>query len=74
MTSEEWKKLCEGCRYYRATCSRTAPYFCHYCVDTGKLRGPQEPGKCDKKDTAKKRKIVGPRVGRRKSRVVYKDI
>ena len=74
MTSGEWKKLCEGCRYYRSTASQTSLYFCHYCLDTGHLRGKQESEHCNKKEIGRKHKIVRPTLGNKRAKVTYEDM
>lgn len=48
--------------------------FCHYCIDNGKLKGPQEPGKCDKKEIGRKHKIVRPTLGNKRAKITYEDM
>lgn len=71
----DFENMCKDCRYWRAANGQDKYFkFCHYCVDTGHLRGKQEPGQCDKKELGKKRKIVRPVTGYKKSKVEFRDV
>lgn len=65
----DWEKICKGCKFYKID-NGSGFAYCHYFLDTGKLKGPLKDGKCGKKETGRKvRKRVCPAAGNRKAKV-----
>ena len=69
----DWKTMCIGCGHHRGDGDSTFKY-CHYYLDTGKLRGKLVDGKCNKKTQRRVRKIVKPAVGDNKAIIIYQVV
>ena len=48
-------KSCKGCIYYRYLALNS--FACHYCIDTGELKGCRADN-CDKKKMGRKRREI----------------
>lgn len=48
------KKQCDGCIYWRSLVNDLKE--CHYCIDTGKLRGCEPDESCIRRENETKRK------------------
>ena len=48
------KKQCDGCIYWRSLVNDLKA--CHYCIDTGKLRGCEPDESCIRRENETKRK------------------